>query len=62
MITNFAELNINQYVDVLAKTARKAKLLCGGPGFKGVEAKQSNTTIFKSFNALIKAVETLRIN
>jgi DNA-binding transcriptional MerR regulator len=62
MITNFAELNINQYVDILARTAGKAKLMCGGPGFKAVEVKKSNTTMFNSFSALIKTVETLKMN
>ncbi len=59
MITNFAELDVNQYIKSLGRILRKAKLLCGGPGFKSVEVKQLNTVFFNSFNALIKAVETI---
>jgi DNA-binding transcriptional MerR regulator len=59
MITNFAELDINQYIKSLGRIVNKAKLFCGGPGFKAVEVKQNNIVLFKSFNTLIKAVETV---
>jgi DNA-binding transcriptional MerR regulator len=59
MITNFAELDVNQYIKSLGRILRKAKLLCGGPGFKAVELKQTNTVFFNSFNAIIKAIETI---
>lgn len=59
MITNFANLNLNQYLDNLVIVLRKAKLLCGGPGFKAVEVKHLDATIFNSFNALIKEIETI---
>jgi DNA-binding transcriptional MerR regulator len=59
MITNFAELDVNQYIKSLGRILRKAKLFCGGPGFKAVEVKQTNTVFFNNFNALIKAVETI---
>lgn len=59
MITNFAELDVVQYTKLIGKVSGKARLFCGGPGFKANQVNQSNVTTFNSFKGLIKAVEAL---
>lgn len=60
LITNFADLDINNYVNKLAAVSNNAKLLCGGPGFKGVQHTPKNTKVFYGFDELITTMESMK--
>ncbi|MFM1757058.1 MAG: hypothetical protein RL621_2047 [Bacteroidota bacterium] len=59
LITNFADLDINSYLKKLESISKEVKIICGGPGFKGISTVGSHTIQYSNFNDLIKAVENL---
>lgn len=59
LITNFAELDINQYLDKLSGITNGAQLICGGPGFKAVTSVNNKTRLFKNFEQLINYSESI---
>ncbi len=59
LITNFAELDINQYVESICEITNDAKLICGGPGFKSVTSANNKLTLFKNFEQLIGYTESI---
>jgi len=58
LITNFAEMDIDQYVKKLKEVSQNATLFCGGPGFRTAMQTDNKTTICNSFKQLIQAVES----
>lgn len=59
LITNFAELDINEYINELCKIIKDAQLICAGPGFKAVKVEHNQMTMFKNFELLTKYTESI---
>ena len=59
LITNFAKLDINQYVDRISKITKGTELICAGPGFKGVDLVNKHITLFKNFEQLVSYTESI---
>lgn len=59
LITNFAKLDINQYVDRISEITKGTELICAGPGFKGVDLVNKHITLFKNFEQLVSYTESI---
>jgi methanogenic corrinoid protein MtbC1 len=62
LITNFAEVDLDQYVKNLKQVSNKAKLFCGGPGFRTATQNDNKTILFNSFKQLIEALESIHFH
>ncbi len=59
MITNFADLDANKFLNHLATVTKDCSVYCAGPGFKTVEEIPDGTNLIKSFEELIKFSENI---